>query len=367
MRLKLIIFCSSLLINLLIVLFSAKPSLAVNEPTLEDIHFESVSDTKEQVIFKLSGDPVPVIFAIKGENPRIVFDFPNTSPAITINTNIDVDGHYVKKIRVGFHKDEEPKTRVVFDLYPEKLVDIDKVFHQEDKTLVVTIRPQNASQEQETKEPQTSVQEESVGEKEITSPDVSKEVEEKITATPQTVQVQEPSPEPNAEKPEIPEIEETNTDEQVPFPEEQVDTAPDTDKKEATPLLSSIKFDKTSNRGEMLLFELNDFYPPVVFGIEEKLPRVVCDFMDTKVAKSVPSIIDCNGKYLKTVRVGIHNKPVKVRVVLDLAPENNYDLQQVFFKEDNLFVLIINKFQEEEKEPEKTNVKPRRGDRLNSF
>jgi hypothetical protein len=32
----------------------------------------------------------------------------------------------------------------------------------------------------------------------------------------------------------------------------------------------------------------------------------------------------------------------KIRVVLDLAQDRDYDLQQVFFKNDNLFVLIVN-------------------------
>ncbi|MCI5158676.1 MAG: hypothetical protein D3906_09615 [Candidatus Electrothrix sp. AUS1_2] len=32
----------------------------------------------------------------------------------------------------------------------------------------------------------------------------------------------------------------------------------------------------------------------------------------------------------------------KIRVVLDLVPNYSYDLQQVFFKEENLFVIIIN-------------------------
>lgn len=38
----------------------------------------------------------------------------------------------------------------------------------------------------------------------------------------------------------------------------------------------------------------------------------------------------------------MHHDPEKVRVVLDLAANRDYDLQQVFFRKDNLFVLIVN-------------------------
>jgi len=35
----------------------------------------------------------------------------------------------------------------------------------------------------------------------------------------------------------------------------------------------------------------------------------------------------------------------KVRVELVLVPTRNYDLQQLFFKEDNLFVIIVKELQ----------------------
>ncbi|MCF6187387.1 MAG: AMIN domain-containing protein [Desulfobulbaceae bacterium] len=92
----------------------------------------------------------------------------------------------------------------------------------------------------------------------------------------------------------------------------------------------------------MIQFKLNDFYPPIVFGIEEGLPRVVCDFKNTRADASLKETIKTNGRYVKAIRIGRHKKPDKIRVVIDLEPNNNYDLQQVFFKEDNLFVIIVN-------------------------
>jgi hypothetical protein len=112
--------------------------------------------------------------------------------------------------------------------------------------------------------------------------------------------------------------------------------------KKPDPLLSAVTFENTANKGEMVLFKLNDFYPPTVFGIEKGEPSVVCDFPNTRLAVQVKEVLHCKGKFVESVRVSKHSKPNKIRVVLNLVPNKNYDLQQVFFKEDNLFVIIIN-------------------------
>lgn len=108
------------------------------------------------------------------------------------------------------------------------------------------------------------------------------------------------------------------------------------------PLLESVKFDGTSPKGEMVLFKLNDFHPPVIHGVEEGIPRVICDFNSTQIVDSVKNFIKADGKYVKIIRITKHKKPERIRVVLDLEPNRSYDLQQVFFKEDNLFVIIVN-------------------------
>ena len=108
------------------------------------------------------------------------------------------------------------------------------------------------------------------------------------------------------------------------------------------PLLESVKFDGTSPKGEMVLFKLNDFHPPVIHGVEEGVPRVICEFNSTQIVDSVKNVIKADGKYIKIIRITKHKKPDRIRVVLDLEPNRSYDLQQVFFKEDNLFVIIVN-------------------------
>ena len=108
------------------------------------------------------------------------------------------------------------------------------------------------------------------------------------------------------------------------------------------PILESVTFDGKSPKGEMVLFKLSDFHPPEVHGVEEGIPRVICDFKDTRLADSAQNLIKTDGQNVKIIRISKTRNPEKVRVVLDLVPNRSYDLQQVFFKEDNLFVIIVN-------------------------
>ncbi len=110
----------------------------------------------------------------------------------------------------------------------------------------------------------------------------------------------------------------------------------------AGPLIESIRFDGNSPKGEMVLFKLNDFHPPTIHGVEEGIPRIICDFNNTKLAESAKNTIKADGKFVKVIRITKNKTPDRIRVVLDLEPNRSYDLQQVFFKEDNLFVIIVN-------------------------
>ena len=116
----------------------------------------------------------------------------------------------------------------------------------------------------------------------------------------------------------------------------------------ADPLLKGIEFKSISATEERVLFKLNGAYHPEVFGIEGENPRVVCDFPDMRVDdKTVKSLIDTNGKYVRNIRVGLHSTPtLKVRVVLDLTPANDYDIEQMLYKEENLFVIAIHQIKD---------------------
>lgn len=124
------------------------------------------------------------------------------------------------------------------------------------------------------------------------------------------------------------------------------------------PLLKEIQFVKTSANEEKVIFLLNGFYSPEIFALKGEKPRVVCDFINLRLENTVKRQIDTNGDFIQCIRVGIHpSASSKVRVVLDLVPYQSYDIQQIFFRKDNTFVLIVHLTQAE---TEKTRVPPAR-------
>jgi hypothetical protein len=98
----------------------------------------------------------------------------------------------------------------------------------------------------------------------------------------------------------------------------------------------------------MVLFKLNGFFPPSVAGEEAGAPRVVCKFPGTRLAATVVKDQKSQGRFVDRIRVVQSADNNQLEVVLELVPNKNYDLQQVFFKEDNLFVVIVNSYDEKD-------------------
>ncbi|MFP4030550.1 MAG: SH3 domain-containing protein [Desulfococcaceae bacterium] len=101
---------------------------------------------------------------------------------------------------------------------------------------------------------------------------------------------------------------------------------------------------------ETVAFELNGFHPPNTFALEEdNLLKIVCDFKDVLPAETLGRVIPLTGRYLKRVRLGVHKTPErKVRAVVDLSPNRQYGVEQIFFRESNRYVLKIRPLPPEE-------------------
>ncbi len=293
---------------LLFTFFHYLPAVA-SQQSLEDIRFESISQNEERIIFRLTGSNMPNFFTIKNDNPRLVFDFSDTGVANRIKNNVAINGKLVERVRVGIH---ENKTRVVLDLVAGRNVQTIQEPDRDHHLLTVIIH------------------------------------DAKIKPLPR----QAPSSDSSTKPPEKIEIEQQHSvvspAESTPLPvalpqhEQEKGSSTASSFSKDTTVLSTVLFDKNSNRGEMVMFRLNKFHPPVVFGLEENKPRVVCDFQDTVPGERLADHVDVDGKFVRSIRVDKNTAEHKIRVVLDLTPNKSYDLQQVFFKNDNLFVLIIN-------------------------
>ena len=154
------------------------------------------------------------------------------------------------------------------------------------------------------------------------------EPQEEVAAVEQKAEEEAKEPEAAAEKP-------------------QAAPAGQTDSAAAAALLLEISYENSSSKGEMIFFRLNGFHPPTVTADESETPQVNCEFTGMGLGPDVQQAIEARGAYVQKIATTADKKTGKVRVSIDLAPDRDYDLRQVFFKEDNLFVLIVNTLDEE--------------------
>ena len=283
-----------------------------NPVVIKSISHSKDSEVHETITFKFTASVVPKLFTLRGENPRLVIDFPESiywgKNVITLT-----DAHLASAIRIGLHETPVKRTRAVIDLSKAVAVQHASEYTEQENTLVVTLTTDPL-------QPQSSLP--------------AKPQPQSQTVLPNQVEL---TAQPQDEKPLVPvaPIKEAITEATV-APTGGTIAAP------VVPTIIEISFDDSSSRGEMVLIRLNNFYPPIVSTIEKETPRVLCDFAAMDLASDVQMNIEAKGKFIERIRTAKHHDPENVRVVLDLSPDRDYDLQQVFFRNDNLFVLIVN-------------------------
>ncbi|WP_419176732.1 AMIN domain-containing protein [Desulfosediminicola sp.] len=314
------LFLPLLTIVLLVLPFtgSAKPGKVM----INAISHNLESGNGEVVEFWLRGDTTPKVFMIPGEKPRLVIDFFNTGYGGP--TQIEpTDPNLVQRIRVGFHNIPEPKTRVVIDLLPNRQIDWQNRSIHHNNTLRFTFKSKDVKAATETvliaDSPPAAPAKVPVFN--ALPSKVKTGVAKKAGVT---AQAKEPAGA----------VQKTAAKSGL----QQADKKKKSKKKS---ILQDVAFDDLQVRnGEMVLFKLNKFSPPVISAQEKGRPRVICDFENTIIAKSIASRIEAKGKFVDTIDVTSQEQDM-ARVVLNLHPGKDYDLQQVFFKEDKLFVLIV--------------------------
>lgn len=369
-------------------------------PIIESIEVIAANDKPEQVVFKLNGSHTPKIFKLNGDNPRLVLDFYGVKYPSRIDRISDVGGDIIAAVRVGRHTDPQ-RTRVVVDIQQDSPYQYDKTFNVSNNNLVVTLVPDFeaiAGEQQATSQPQRivvdspkvvhtpstapvpPVQPESpepvevaeeqtrdeqsdegqaVAEASAESPQTILEPDQPVSVVDDTTGPQTPTMEQGAEQTASmqsseQEAEQTSTvesaeqqAEQTPTmqPSEQEAGQQGTQIEDIKPVLLDVSFEKSINGSETVMFRLNHFYPPLVFGVEKGEPRVICHFLDASIGENIPPEIEAGGQFVSRITIAEEPDPAKVRVELVLVPTRNYDLQQLFFKEDNLFVIIVKELQ----------------------
>lgn len=297
------LFLNVIVLSLLGVFSSQVVCADSGKPVVIDsIVHSRESEAKEVISFKFAAPLVPEIFSLDGEKPRLVLDFPQS---IYRGKNIIPlpESELASAIRIGLHQTPVQKTRVVVDLSKKAEVRFSSEYSEQDKALLVVLTSDTVAAEVEA----------------AVNPDLSLQGH----------------------------IDSSGKDEKLaPAPADKTETesgklADESPAVPLVPMIHEISFDDSSSKGEMVIFHLNDFFPPVVSAIEKDSPRVICDFMATILSPNIQKTLLANGNYIERISIVEHQNPKKIQVVVELFPDQDYDLQQVFFRKDNLFVLII--------------------------
>ncbi|NLZ16765.1 MAG: AMIN domain-containing protein [Desulfobulbaceae bacterium] len=378
---------------------------AANASQLQKIVHKTIAAGSEEVVLSFNTVTEPKVFTMGGNQPRVVYDFEGVQPRSTLR-NLAPGAALVKGVRVGIHRQDDVRTRLVFDV--NSLQGLKHSYNVDKQNNRLVVRFSGPGAAAVAKEKQTQVaparlqagatkqkgpgQEAAVtarGDKDVAKAPVA--VAARQEEKPARAATPRPAPAavakiPEERQPALPVARETAAQ-----PEEAKTSPPQTSTPEVTakaaspvtaqpsaetqpaapaaaadtapaattpapgtgtpdpsaapteaPYLSAIQFDPDSPRGELVQFKLNGFYPPVLRSIETGSPQVICEFSNLQVAPALEGPIKISGRLVKAIRLDKSADGGKVRVFVELEPNQNYDLQQVFFKEDNFFVLIVN-------------------------
>lgn len=108
---------------------------------IKGIHVEKTSENETRVAFELNSNHPPKTFVIEGEKPRIVCDFRDATLAKGIDSPIEIDDAFVKRIRIGIHQSPNPKVRIVVDLVDGSAISVKQIFYKQNNFYVIFIQP----------------------------------------------------------------------------------------------------------------------------------------------------------------------------------------------------------------------------------
>jgi len=125
-------------IILFVLFFSLNHFALASEILLKDIRFQKAAQGQEMVLFELSDFYTPEISALEEERPRIVCDFFDIKIKDSIKKEIETNGEFIQRIRVGIHT-LESKIRIVLDLVPQHKYHVRQKFFMKEKIFALIV------------------------------------------------------------------------------------------------------------------------------------------------------------------------------------------------------------------------------------
>lgn len=106
--------------------------------------------------------------------------------------------------------------------------------------------------------------------------------------------------------------------------------------------IKSVSMQVVSANRETVAFALDGFNPPETFVLKGDRPRVVCDFLNTRIDDNVGDRVASRGTLIRDIRVAPYGGvAARVRIVLDLKADGHYEIDQTFYKEENTYLVTV--------------------------
>ena len=317
-----------------------------NAAVLERVTSRTLADGKDVVSILFQGRSEPQIFSLDGGgSPRLVFDFPGAQ--YLGSAKIAVDGAVVKAARIATHQNPL-KTRVVFDLIPGHDVDYNQEFLEDSQTLRIVLSDKSGTPVARPPAPKQAV---APASKEVASKEVApkemapRQKTEPPAESPATLQLPvKPPPTPAKFANTTPSpFDSPFLTEETPA-EPTGSTTPDETASPVTSRMFGYSLDTQATGGDVLRLQLDGYASPKVTAREGKKPQIICFFPQMRLALEKRLNQTMSGKFVRKVAVSAQKKPVGVQVVLDLEDGYDYDIQQIFIKDETAFLLVVNVF-----------------------
>jgi len=108
----------------------------------------------------------------------------------------------------------------------------------------------------------------------------------------------------------------------------------------------NITFKAAEDGKELLFIEFDRFYTPTISGIEGNEPRIILEIKNASSLRGDWAAIKTGGHFIRQIRSRMDPQTRAALIVLDMAPEKDYFVNQAFYKKENIYSLEISEKKE---------------------
>ncbi|MFH1079594.1 MAG: AMIN domain-containing protein [Pseudomonadota bacterium] len=101
----------------------------------------------------------------------------------------------------------------------------------------------------------------------------------------------------------------------------------------------AVKFEPAGH--EKVIIDFNLDAVPELFSIEGKDPRIVIDIKNVSSVRHGLSRINVRGRLIRQIRSNLDHVSHHLRIVVDLSPSINYEVEPAFYRAEKVYVLDI--------------------------